>query len=113
MSDPTALREIVHQLNKLAANLRRMSDRDPDQEVGSFALPVLDAALSSARAWIPPGHRVADAVQDVISPETIAQGETIRAVDVLLVTDLLVGVLSEQLPKPPPRAPRWVRERYK
>jgi hypothetical protein len=111
VADP-GLREALSQLQRLGANLRRIVAKDQEQEVRGIALPVLDAVIGSARAWVPLGHPVASRIQDAISPESVAGGEPIRAVDALLVVDALAAVLAEQLPKPQPQAPEWVRKRY-
>lgn len=74
-------------------------ERDPEQEVQGMALPVLDAVVSQAREWRP-SDPVLDRVSDVISPAAVEAGEPIRAVDALLVVDLLFSTLK------PRRMPR-------
>lgn len=69
-----------------------------------MALPVLDAVVNAAKDFLP-GDPVVDTIRDAISPEAIAEGEPLRAVDVLIVVDQLHTALSQALP-PPPRIQR-------
>jgi hypothetical protein len=79
-------------LRALKASLQRISERDPDQEVQGIALPVVDEVLGAARDALP-DHPVIARAEDVVSPELIASGEPIRAVDALVVVDLLFEAL--------------------
>jgi hypothetical protein len=79
----------------LIRSLRTVLERDPDQEVGAFALPVLDAALTDVRAALPDDPVVA-AVSGVISPEAIAAGEPLRAADALIVAEQLNAAIGRR-----------------
>jgi hypothetical protein len=71
-----------------------------------MALPALDAALSQARDLLPNSPVLAQ-IADVISPEAIEAGEPVRAVDALLVVDIIFAAL-----KPPPAVPQvWSPDR--
>lgn len=84
-------------LTLLQEDLQKITARDPEQEVQGLAIPALDAALSAIRDLIP-DNPVTSRVQDIISPEAVAAGEPIRAVDVLVVVDLLLGALPRVAP---------------
>lgn len=87
-------------LRALVEDLRRLVDRDPEQEVLDMAVPVLDAAIRQARDVLAE-HPVAEAVADVVSPERVADWQQVRAADALLVANQLLAALP---PPPPPRA---------
>ncbi len=71
---------------------------DPEQEVHGLALQAVDAALDAVRPFMP-SMSVMRRVEDIISPGTVAQGEPIRAVDLLWIVTLLLA----ELPAPPPQ----------
>src|SRR5665213_2223778 len=79
-------------LKNLRVTLEKVTTRDPEQEVRGMAIPVLDAAIGEVRALVPDSPIIAQ-VSDIISPENVAGGEPIRAVDVLVVVDILLGAL--------------------
>ena len=90
MADP---HRILTLLRDLKAQLEAIVARDSEQEVRGMALPVLDAVIAEART-IFPNDSVVEAVNDVVSVETISEGEPIRAVDALLVVTSLHGVVN-------------------
>jgi hypothetical protein len=69
--------------------LQTLTKRDPDQEVGGMALPVFDAVIEAIKDDIGRDNPVVASVAGVISPETIAAGDPIRAADALLVAKML------------------------
>ena len=83
-------------LNGLHAELRRIVDREPEQDVRGLAIPVLDALLGEAKEFLG-DDPIVDRVEDIISPQAVASGDTIRAVDVLLV----VRMLLDRIDRPP------------
>ncbi len=58
-----------------------------------MAIPVLDACLEDVKAVLP-GDPVVAAVAAVISPDAIAAGDSIRAVDALLVAKQLDAAIG-------------------
>lgn len=93
-------------LTNLRETLKALAASDAEQEVRGMALPVVDAALSSVRGMLA-GNAILDTVRDVISPDSITDGEPVRAVDVLMVVDVLLGALPPQAPPRMPRASVW------
>jgi hypothetical protein len=87
-------REARNLLRALKASLRRIVERDPEQEVQGIALPVVDEVLRVARDVLP-GHPVIARMEDIVSPEMIASGEPVRAVDALVVVDMLFEALKD------------------
>lgn len=90
-------------LNNLRDTLQKVTSRDPEQEVRGVALRPLDAALAAVRELIP-DDPILTQVSDVISVESIEEGEPLRAVDVLVVVDILLGALPQRRM---PRAAVW------
>ena len=88
-------------LSTLHRDLQKVVDRDPEQEVRGIAVPVLDAVLSALRG-LAPDKPVVASVRDVISAESVEEGEPVRAVDVLMVVTTLLAVI----PQPPASFPR-------
>lgn len=88
-------------LRWLIATLRDATQRDPEQEVQGIAIPVVDAVVAEAKKHVE-GDPVIDVVRDVISPEAIADGEPIRALDMLVVAQQLLMALDHHYPPPPP-----------
>jgi hypothetical protein len=91
------LRDAHWRVGRLRDNLQALVDRDPEQEVRGMALPVIDAVLEAAKEILP-GDPVIATMRQVVSPEAVAEGEPLRAVDVLVVVDQLHAALSEALP---------------
>jgi hypothetical protein len=90
-------------LTNLRATLQKVSAEDPEQEVRGPALPALDTALACIRQLLP-GNPIEQQVRDLISPESVVDVEPLRAVDVLVVVDILLGLLPEARM---PRARVW------
>lgn len=66
-----------------------LHSEDTEQEVRGLALPILDAVLEAIKDEIGRENPVVQAVAAVISPETIAEGDPLRAADALVVAKLL------------------------
>ncbi len=92
------LDDALGRLYTLSAHLGEISKRDPEQEVRGMALPVMDAVIVAAREHVPPGDPVLATITDVISPESVAAGEPVRAIDALLVVNQLASILERQSP---------------
>jgi hypothetical protein len=95
-------------LRRLYADLRRMIDRDSEQEVQGIAVPVLDAVVAAGRQHLDPSDPVAQVVRDFISPETIEEREPMRAVDAYLVVRQLLKALDRAYASQP-----WYRGIFK
>jgi hypothetical protein len=78
----------------LRGTLKQISATDPEQEVRGIAIPVVDAVLTGAGELLPKDDPVIDAVRGLITPETIAEREPIRAVDAWIVADQLYRALT-------------------
>lgn len=90
----------------LFRSLEKVADRDPEQEVRGMALPVLEAVLQACREQVP-DDPIVGAIRDLVSPEAVADGEPVRAVDAALVAGQLAAALGpEKLPPPAPRSGR-------
>jgi hypothetical protein len=72
--------------------LRRISERDPEQEVQGLAVPVLDAVLKACAAHVPEDPAVAR-LDDLMSPAVFETG-SLRAVDLAVVTHQLAQALG-------------------
>jgi hypothetical protein len=95
-------REARDILRAVKATLEDATTTDAEQEVQGMALPALDAALAQARDLVP-DSTVLSRIADVISPEAIEAGEPVRAVDALLVVNIMFAALKA----PPRRATVW------
>ena len=84
----------MHRVLSLRNHLQTIVDKDPEQEVQGLALPVLDAVLTESSKLLPAGDVAVDASRGLITPGTVAAGEPMRAVDVLLVADQLYQALK-------------------
>jgi hypothetical protein len=82
-------------LRALKATLDGITAKDPEQEVQGIALPAVDAALSAIRGLLP-NSPVLSQIDDLISPAMIEGGETVRAVDVLLVVNIMFAALPRE-----------------
>jgi hypothetical protein len=80
--------EEKRKIEALVKTLKKIVERDPEQEIQGIAVPVLDAVISQVRAACPDDSVIAS-IQDVISADSVALGEPIRAVDMLLVAEQL------------------------
>jgi hypothetical protein len=98
--------EALSQVQQLYFMLGGISQRDPDQEVQGIALPVLDAVLKAVKDTLG-DHLVVAQMYDIISVESIEEGEPIRAVDAYLVAGMLMKALGHETPRE--RADKFVR----
>lgn len=89
----TEARRLVAQLHN---DLGKIVDRDPEQEVRGMAIPVLDEALKAVKGVLA-GDPIVARMSDVISVETIDEGDPLRAVDVLMVVSTLKGRLGPEM----------------
>lgn len=80
-------------VSRLHTQLGGIVARDQEQEVRGIALPVIDAVIAAARENMLLDDPVLAALPDLISPEALAAGEPIRAVDAYLA----VGQIEEAL----------------
>jgi hypothetical protein len=87
------------QLMQLHADLSKLVDRDPDQEVNDLAVQYAEVALMAARNLLGTHHPVVVATSELISHEWLEAGEPIRAANLLVV----VGQLLASLPGDPIR----------
>lgn len=81
----------------LRADLQKLIERDPEQEVRGIAIPVLEAVLEAVRESLP-DDPVVRAVRELFSPQSIIEGEPIRAADALLVATQLEEALKRAKP---------------
>jgi len=72
-----------------------MAKRDQEQEVQGIALPVLDAVIEEVKTAIG-DDPVVIAIAGIISADTIAAGEPIRAIDALLVAEQLNAAIGRR-----------------
>ena len=85
---------IVDQLRQMHGDLERLATRDPEQEVRGVALPLVDAVLSEAKMLLPEGSTLARQIVELVSPESINDGDPIRAADALLLVGQLLAVFE-------------------
>lgn len=102
---------LVDQLRQLHGDLQRLVDRDPDQEVDGIALPLVDAVVSEARRNLPQGSTLGQQIIELVSPESIENGDPIRAAAALLVVGQLLAVFEHAQRQEPVRLsrPSWIR----
>lgn len=79
----------------LFRSLEQVAQRDPEQEVRGMAVPVLDACLQAFREHVPDDPIVLS-IRQVVSPEAVADGEPVRAVDAALVAGQLAAALGTE-----------------
>jgi hypothetical protein len=79
----------------LFRSLEKVAERDPEQEVRGMAVPVLDACLEAFKQHVP-DDPVVQAIRAVLSPEAVADGESVRAVDAALVAGQLAAALGPE-----------------
>jgi hypothetical protein len=79
----------------LFRSLEKIAERDPEQEVQGMALPVLDACLQAFKGHVS-DDPIVSAIREVISPESIEAGESVRAVDASLVAGQLAAALGPE-----------------
>jgi hypothetical protein len=80
-------------VTRLHTQLESIVGRDQEQEVRGIALPVIDAVIGTARENMLLDDPVLAALPDLISPEALASGEPIRALDAYLAA----GQIEEAL----------------
>ena len=80
---------ISRQLEDLAKPLQTYVDNDPEQEAIGASIAVLDAVVIEAKAFLGTDDPVVASIEDVISPEAIAEGDPIRVADLLIVVTVL------------------------
>jgi hypothetical protein len=101
------------QLRQLHDDLKNLVDRDPEQEVTGVALPLIDAVVAEARRRLPPESTLQHQVIELISLETIEEGNAIRAADALLVVgQLLAATEHYEREQQQARARRAMANRY-
>ena len=81
-------------IEDLIERLEVIVERDPEQDVLGMAIPVVDAVLTEVKAAIGSDDAVVNMVEGVISPESIARGEPVRAIDVLPVAGQLDAAIG-------------------
>jgi hypothetical protein len=79
----------------LFRSLEKVAERDPEQEVRGLAVPVLDACLQAFREHVPDDPIVLS-IREVMSPEAVADGEPVRAVDAALVAGQLAIAIGPE-----------------
>jgi hypothetical protein len=90
--------EAKKRVTALIEALTTVLPEDPDQKVQGVALPVLLAAIDAVKDGIGRDNPVVQSAAAVISPDTVASGEPIRAADALIVARILDGEIG---PYPP------------
>jgi hypothetical protein len=81
--------EAKKRVQGLIEALETLHKRDPEQEVGTFALPIFDEVVEAIKDDLGRDNPAVAAVAGIISPETVEAGEPIRAADALLVAKML------------------------
>jgi hypothetical protein len=89
-----AVAALIDQLRQLREDLRVLVDSDEEQEVQAPALSTVDAVLREAREQLPADSTLSDQITDIISAEFVAQGQGIRAAELLILTGQLLAVLE-------------------
>ncbi|MEV6281012.1 hypothetical protein [Nocardia sp. NPDC051832] len=77
----------------LYEDLKRISDRDPEQEVRGIAVPVIDAVLVACKEFVQ-GDPAVEAIDGLITAENVEDG-SLRAVDACLVVHQLALAIGE------------------
>jgi hypothetical protein len=80
-------------LDALIKSLHTLIARDPEQEVQSIALPVLDAALTSIKGEVA-DDPVVRAMVDLLSADFIGSGDPVRAADMLVIVEQLDAAIG-------------------
>jgi hypothetical protein len=79
----------------LYRTLENIAKQDPEREVQGMALPVVAACLDAFKAHAS-DDPVVQAIRDVVSPEAVAAGEPVRAVDAVVVVGQLALALGPE-----------------
>jgi hypothetical protein len=93
MSDHDYPYKAKARIEALIGTLRTASGRDPNQEMRGIAIPVLFAAIDDIKAALR-DDPVVQAVASALSPEALGSGESIRAIDALLVAQQLDAAIG-------------------
>jgi hypothetical protein len=88
-------RSAYDQMSRLHKDLETLVSKDPEQEVLGLAVGVIDVVLAMA-AQATGNPSILETVQGVVTPEAIAEGEPLRAADLLVI----VGQVLAALPHP-------------
>ena len=89
------------ELKRLRGDLRPIVERDSEQEVSAWALPVIDAVLSEMKSLVAAGDPVLQAITDITSVQAVENAEAIRAFEVYLVAGRLLSAIERAHPDPP------------
>lgn len=90
------MNEARNLINDLYRTLEKIADRDADQEIWAVAYGPIDEALKLASFHLD-DHPVVSQVRELVSPETAAEGNPIRVVDILPVVSLLRSLLNSRV----------------
>jgi hypothetical protein len=75
-------------IEALISSLEKLVASDPEQQVQGFAVPVLSAALDDIKQAMP-DDPVVQSLVGLVSADAIANGDPIRAADMLLIATQL------------------------
>lgn len=95
MSDEKYPYKAKDRVDALIDSLEMLIKRDPEQEVQSIAIPVLDAALQDIKQAMPHDPVVRSLV-DLMSADYIGSGEPLRAADVLVIAKQLDAAIGHR-----------------
>jgi hypothetical protein len=90
------LADAIRRVRSLRSDLRDATQRDLEREIQGPAIQEVDAVLGAARPLIPDGDPVLDRLAEVVSPESVEAGESVRAFDVLIVVDQVYNALDAE-----------------
>ncbi len=90
---PMDIREVRRRLDHLHSDLEVIIKRDPDEEVGGWAVPALDGVLEEAKDVFREDDPVVRKLEHLMSPEAAVAG-FVAAKDLYLI----VGQLFAGLP---------------
>jgi hypothetical protein len=79
-------------VRQLHADLQRLVDRDPDQEVWDDIFPVLDAVVAVARDALP-NDPVLWSIRDFVSADAISDDRQRRAAEILIVVGQILAAM--------------------
>jgi hypothetical protein len=81
--------EALAQVSQLVRSLRRVVEKDQEQEVLGMAVGVIDGVFSAGREHLSPEDPILTSIRDVMSPENVVAGQEVRVLEVLLVAEQL------------------------
>lgn len=91
------MNEARNLINDLYLTLKELLEKDPDQEIWTYAYGPIDAALRLGASYFE-GHPVVKEIRDLFSPEAAAEGAgPARAADVLPVVSTLRSLLNSRV----------------